>query len=640
MALNDREKLNRIEEMKRKLFTKSYQTKMEHRDGFSHRPVLDVPSSWGVKEKAVDIKNKLFSQKTSMFKKFFIFSLIFFMMSIGYAIFTFLAGGNTVSNENIDISVLSNAFTAGGEELSLIVEIKNKNNASLDLSDLVVEYPKSSDGAVNTERIRESLGTIPAGAIKSENIKVTLFGEQGSTRTIKFSLEYRVGGSNAIFVKEKTYDVSISSTPVNISVDSPLEVSPNQDLTLNIKTSLNSTNVAPKMLLRVDYPPGFQFVSANPTPSFGNSVWNLGDLAPGSSHDVSITGKMVDVSDGEQKAFRIYTGSQSDNENSSIGVVFNSTTQTITIKKAFIEAKLFINGAYQREYAIDSKTPIEGAIHWSNNLNSKVNNLEISAKISGNALSRKSVAVDQGVYNSSTDTITWNSTSLSQFKEIGPGESGSVSFSFSTVPLFGGSGMLSQPSVNMEVSISGIQALEGDAVQNLNNSESKIVRIISDVGFLNKALYYSGPFKNTGPIPPKAENQTTYTIVWSLSNTSNNISKAQVISTLPPWVRFIGTVSPDSEDLTYNSNSKQIIWNIGNLPRGTGIAGPARQVSFQLAFTPSLSQLGTVPVIINDAVLTGHDDFANVDVRVNKTSLDTRLGEDSSFPPSGDRVVE
>src|SRR5258708_26380606 len=583
MALNDREKLNRIEEMKRKLFTKSYQTKMEHRDGFSHRPVLDVPSSWGVKEKAVDIKNKLFSQKTSMFKKFFIFSLIFFMMSIGYAIFTFLAGGNTVSNENIDISVLSNAFTAGGDELSLIVEIKNKNNASLDLSDLVVEYPKSSDGAVNTERIRESLGTIPAGAIKSENIKVTLFGEQGSTRTIKFSLEYRVGGSNAIFVKEKTYDVSISSTPVNISVDSPLEVSPNQDLTLNIKTSLNSTNVAPKMLLRVDYPPGFQFVSANPTPSFGNSVWNLGDLAPGSSHDVSITGKMVDVSDGEQKAFRIYTGSQSDNENSSIGVVFNSTTQTITIKKAFIEAKLFINGAYQREYAIDSKTPIEGAIHWSNNLNSKVNNLEISAKISGNALSRKSVAVDQGVYNSSTDTITWNSTSLSQFKEIGPGESGSVSFSFSTVPLFGGSGMLSQPSVNMEVSISGIQALEGDAVQNLNNSESKIVRIISDVGFLNKALYYSGPFKNTGPIPPKAENQTTYTIVWSLSNTSNNISKAQVISTLPPWVRFIGTVSPDSEDLTYNSNSKQIIWNIGNLPRGTGIAGPARQVSFQLA---------------------------------------------------------
>ena len=97
----------------------------------------------------------------------------------------FFSGGNTVSNDNIDISIIGNTFTAGGEDLPLVIEITNRNNSSLDLVDLVVEYPKSSSASSSddTERMRESLGTIPAGGIRSENLKVVLFGEQGSVRT-------------------------------------------------------------------------------------------------------------------------------------------------------------------------------------------------------------------------------------------------------------------------------------------------------------------------------------------------------------------------------------------------------------------------------------------------------------------------
>ncbi|MFZ3015565.1 MAG: hypothetical protein WA101_01360, partial [Minisyncoccia bacterium] len=86
--------------------------------------------------------------------------------------------------------------------------------------------------------------------------------------------------------------------------------------------------------------------------------------------------------------------------------------------------------------------------------------------------------------------------------------------------------------------------------------------------------------------------------------------------------------------------TKEIVWNVGGIPRGTGITETGREVSFQVGFTPSLSQVATTPVLVNDAILTGHDDFANVDVRVNKASLNTRLSNDSLFPPNGDRVTE
>jgi len=641
--LDDMNKLNRLEELKNKLFNKNYQTKIEHRDVFSSLPKNEIMDSWKTKEKIESEAQEKFFMKTSRFKKFFIFSIIFFVLTLGYAAYVFFAGGNTVSNDNIDISILGNNFTAGGEELPLIVGIVNRNNSALDLVDLVVEYPKGSatDLSSDTEHLRMSLGTIPAGAVRNENFKVILFGEQGSIIPIKISVEYRVAGSNAIFVKEKPYEVTVSSTPINLSVDAPLTISPNQDITLNVKATLNATKAVPKILVKVDYPPGFNFTSSVPVPSFGNNVWNLGDIAPGAEHVISITGKMVDVFDGEEKTFNISSGSQSGVDNSTIDVIFNSIKSIVAIKKPFIEANLFVNGVSQREYAVDAKTPINAEINYVNNLDTKVDDLQIKAKISGNAFDRKTISVQQGFYDSANDTITWDKNSQSQLKEINPGDSSSVNFSVSPLSLFSvDGGMLTDPSINIEVSISGSQAVEGSVINELDNSTSALVRIISDIGFSGKALYYSGPFANSGPIPPKVEQSTTYTIVWTLSNTANSISNAQINATLPAWVNFIGSIFPKDENLTYNAFTKEIIWKIDRIPKGSGITSPAPTVSFQVSLKPSLSQVGTTPIIINDAILTGHDDFANVNVTVKKIKLNTRLDNDLLFPKNGSVVVQ
>ena len=129
MPPNDRNKLNRIEELKNKLFSKNYQTKIERRDILAHLYKNEDLDSWGTKEKVESGAEEEFFMKTSRFKKFFIFSIVFFVLTLGYASYVFFAGGNTVSNDNIDISILGNNFTAGGQELPLIVGIVNRNNS-------------------------------------------------------------------------------------------------------------------------------------------------------------------------------------------------------------------------------------------------------------------------------------------------------------------------------------------------------------------------------------------------------------------------------------------------------------------------------------------------------------------------------
>ena len=506
--LSEKDKLNRVEELKRRLYSKNYRPEVDrvgHFSNFTHKEVTD---HWRKKEDTGLLIPEKINLKASAFKKFFIFSIIFFILSALYASYMFFLKGNTVSNDQIEISVLGNTFTAGGEELSLQIEVVNKNALDLELADLVVEYPKGSSGenADDKERVRHSLGSISSGGMKNENVKIILFGEQGSTQPIKIYLEYRLEGSNAIFVKEKDYAVSINSAPVNIVVESPSEISSNQEMSLNVKINLNASRPASKMLVRVDYPLGFQFTKATPAPSFSDNVWNLGDLPPGSERSISISGKMLDVSDGEEKVFRVTSGSQSITDKTVIGVVFNSYAHAVVVSKPFLEAKLYINGLYQKDYAVNAKKTVSAQIEWANNLDTKINNLKITAKITGNALDKKSIMPDEGFYNSSINTITWDKNSKQEFAEVQKGQGGTVQFKFSPSSFYSGTGgNLAEPVINIDVSVSAKEPLEGNVSKDLNNSESKIIRIISDTGFAAKALYYSGPFSNSGPVPPKVE---------------------------------------------------------------------------------------------------------------------------------------
>lgn len=623
MLEDNKNGLEKVEEMKRKLFSRSYETRIEDREGFVFFKKEKVPENWD----HTDLGNEKSKNdnRSPFFKNFFIFSIIFFICTLGYLFFTFFVGKNDVSNENIEIAVLGNTFTGGGEELPLIIEITNKNSAALELADLVIEYPKGStlNSTGDIERLRQSLGVIPAGSIKNENMKVVLFGERGSIHEIKISLEYRLEGSNAIFVKDKLYKVTINSTPINLSVDAPTEITPNQDLTIIVKATLNDTKPSSDLVLKLDYPFGFEFASAEPSPSVGNNVWNLGDLPAGAEREIVIKGQMVDVYDGESKIFHVFTGPEQKGDKGEVAVVFNSLAHNILIKKPFIEAKLFVNADYQREYSVDTKKAIVGSIRWVNNLDTQINDLEIKARFSGNAFDWKKIDIEKGFYDSNNTSIVWDKNNEENFAVVKPFDSGIVGFSLEPFSVFSPTtgNLLVDPIMNIEISISGKQATGGNTLRTVESVEVKTIKIVSDVSMLSKLEYSKAPFVNTGPLPPKAEKETTYTVTWSIANTANNVSKVKVVATLPPRVNFKNLIFPKNEDITFNSSTREVVWNVGNLTRGAGIISSLREASFQVSYTPSLSEVGLSPVLVNQATLTGHDDFANVDINLTKASL-------------------
>lgn len=637
--LNEGNEVHNLDNVNDRLYRRDLAGRVfRHIDSLHAKPV-PTPKEWEDTTMPKEPKNKI-RLHHSFFRKFFFFSLGFALLAIVFAVVMFFSGGNTVSNANIDINVLGNSFAGGGEELPLQVEVVNKNASALELSDLFIEYDKGGDAGSGASHVRDlnSLGTIDAGKTATKSFFVTLYGEEGSIKNVDFTLQYRLHGSNAIFVKKATFPVTINSAPVALSVDGPKSISPNQELTFTIKTISNSKNTLSGMLLHVDYPTGFHFEKSVPEANSFDNVWVLGDLAPGAERDIVVTGTVYGQ-DGEDRAFHIYTGAASATDTTKIGVTYNSLLETVSLVKPFLAARITINGSTADVTPVSGGGMVNVSVTYANNLPARITSASISVEISGNAFDPSSVVVPKGFYDSSKKTITWNQNTDSDLASIEPSDQGVLNFSFKVLPLFGAGSIIAKPSVKLSASITGKQPDQGGAVNTVSNFEEKTAVVNSDLGFSAGASYAAGPFSNTGPIPPRANQPTTYTITWTLTNSANALTDGIATASLPPYVSWVGTILPATEPLEYDATTSTIRWRFGQVPAGAGITGAARKVSFQVSLTPSVSQVGSIPKLVLDTAVSAKDSFTGEAVNVSRGAISTELRNDPGFPPDGQVVT-
>ena len=637
----DKNKTNKLEDINRRLYSRDESLIRRRKERPLSKFSYGVETQWAPSAKASAGQGR--RTGISAFKKFFIFSLIVFVGALVFAAFKFGTGSNTFSAENLTFNISVNPFVQSGEETDFGVEIENKNATGIEISNLTVEYQKGQSlegesGPVSLERKKIDMESIASYSSAFGSTRITLFGDQGSRRNIKVSLEYRTSGSSAIFIKEFLQEVLITSAPITITASLPEEINPGQEISANIKITSNSAAVSKNMLLKVLYPFGFQFKESNPEPFSGDSIWFLGDLAPGAEKTITIKGiVMGDI--GEQRIFRILAGEQDKNNQSEIGVLYASTLSTVSLASPSLGIKLIIAGKDQETYAVASQSKVQADINWSNNLPTKMEDLEITAHITGNALNKNSIAPESGLYNHLTDTIIWNKTTIPSLASIGPGDEGTVSFAFTPVSTAGGS-LLSNPSIAILVSVRGNKLKDDNSLEPVSNSDrQKTVKIISNLQVSAKALYSDGPIANTGPLPPSAGAETTYTIVWTVTNSNNDVEKAEVRAKLAPFaVKWTGKWEPSGEDVVFNEVTKEIVWRLGRIARSTGIGSDPREVAFQIALEPFFSQVGTTPTLLGETVLTGEDSFAGVMLKNSRGSLNTRISSDSKYK-SGDEIV-
>lgn len=563
-------------------------------------------------------------------------AILFFIGAVAFFIyfFTFGAGNSGASASNIGIVITGPSSIAGGEVTELQIAITNRNSVPLSLATLTVTYPPGtrspSDFTTPQLTYPIDLGTIEPGETKEGTVKAVLSGTEGEQSDVKAELDYHLGGSNAIFTATSDYGFTFSSSPLSIAVTGDSQAISGQPLSMTIAVASNATEPINDVLLSAAFPFGFQMTSSAPN-VIAAGLWKLGTLDPGQTQTVTVTGVLTGNT-GDDRVFNFTTGTRTNVASSSIDVPLGASPFSVSISQPFMGLSILVNNASTTPSVVTPGQKVTVTIKYQNNLSTSITNAVIVAKLSGFEIDGSTVSSSDGFYRSNDNTVLWNNTTTNgDLALLAPGASGQLTFSF-TAPSSDVLKNTPNPSIGISINAAGNRVDQSGVPQNLESAATAKIAIASNVALTANGLYYSSPYGSVGPLPPQAGVETTYAMVLTLTNTTNQIDDAVVTATLPPYVRSTGKQSPSSEDLKFNLDTGTVTWNVGTVAPDVGTNGvQPRQVAFEVGFTPSTSQIGQTPVLLQNIQLSGTDDSTGQSVTLSTPDVTTNLLGDTGF---------
>ncbi|MDP4020854.1 MAG: hypothetical protein Q8P58_02330, partial [Candidatus Adlerbacteria bacterium] len=289
--------------------------------------------------------------------------------------------------------------------------------------------------------------------------------------------------------------------------------------------------------------------------------------------------------------------------------------------RPFIAGGITVEGQSGKNITVSAGSRINGTVSWQNNLTEPVSDVQIVLRFTGPALDPDSIQGQGGFFQSAEDSIVWSKDENSELESVAPGASGTFQFSFLTRSPGEGGVLITNPIIDLNLTVRAVRETGGQDVV-LSAASSKVT-VASALSLSTQTLHFSGPFTNSGPMPPRAESSTTYTVLWTVKNSANAVGNGLVSATLPVYVDFIAAEA--GSGVTYDEGSRTVTWNLGEVKAGAGYTLPARTGAFQVEIEPSTSQVGQSPALTSAPVLTGQDRFAGVNLEASGEPATTKL---------------
>ncbi len=556
-------------------------------------------------------------KKISFAFAFLIGSAAFFVIAGAITAAILFLGARSVGSENVTISTEGSPFAAGGgEDVPISIVIRNANPTPITDAFLSLQFPDGTTAATNTsvtlQNWHESLGTLAAGETVRRTVHASFFGGENQKVAIPITLEYKTENSNATFMKKSAYNLTIATSPVGLTLTTLSEIASGQPLTFSILVRSNAQAPLANVAVRASFPSGFSMKSSEPAAADG-TLFVLGALNPGEEREVRVTGTLIGT-EGEERIFRFSVGGLAGEGANTFAVSYLTKDAPVSIKKPFFSVDLAMNhDSASPSLTVRAGEQVTGVLTWTNELATGIQDGRVTVALSGSALGDRVDTVN-GFYSSKDKTILFSKDTAPGLALLKPGDTGNGSFTFSTKPA-SALASLQSPTITVSVSVSGRRVGETGVPETVNSTIVRTVKVAADLTASARAARTAGPFENSGPIPPVADTETTYTVMLGVANSVNSVANASVSMTIPSYVRYTGQATPG---VKYNEATRTVTWAVGDLA-----ANAKGDAAFQVALTPSASQKGTVPALTSQISVTGFDRFSQKTVQASIPAVTT-----------------
>ncbi len=524
---------------------------------------------------------------------------------------------------------------SAGDEVSFSVAYRNNTEAALREAQIIFSWPEGSvplegsgAAAQGVKKMKADIGTILPGQEKSATFRGRVYGPRDAVKTVSAVFRYVPEGFSSPFEDEKTFSFTIISTPFALNLNVPAQVVSEKELTIKIEFVNQSDARFEDIILKATYPSGFTFISADPAPVEENTVWKLPAVEGRASGVITVKGSFAGAQ-GESKPLFVEIGSLN-TESEFIQYASASSVASIASSALFV----FQTVNDSRDFVANPGSPLRYKVRYKNTTNVQIPNAVIIAKIDEQYIDIRSLSVQWGSFDGRTNSVIWNAVGVPDLAVLDPKAEGEVSFSVNLKPVFLPKSFSDKNlTVSSFVKITSSVPPESLSGLPIESEDTMTVKINTQFSFNEKAYWRDGLIQNTGPLPPRVGERTTYAISWQLSNTINDVSDVEATAVIPPNVEWTGAVSPQDAALTYDPNSGVVSWKPGTVFAGTGLLTPPARVDFQVAFTPALVHTTQMINLISGAQLKAVDTFTGLKIErqvpaVNSDLLNSLKGDE------------
>ncbi len=514
---------------------------------------------------------------------------------------------------NVSVSVAVPQTVQSGGEAVYQITIQNNDSQKLVKQQLELTFPDGmtyESSTPNAQNLSGTLFTVP-DLIPGQNVtiflKTKVTGNVNDQKTLDIKLHYSYNNFNSEFIKAQSSTIRLTASDVTISLQGPQSTSNAQLITYSVNYQNNSQNDIQNARIKMDYPTGFVYASANPTPDLGSDTWNIGTLAKGGSGTIQIQGTFGSAGPGQSMTataeFLIL---------SQDGTFFTQNSSSFTT--GISSLPLLVTQVLQPDNQAGVIKPGDNLtfnVSYQNNSSLAATGVNIEVDLNSKVIDLSSVKAQGGQINNSA--IVWNASGIPQLASLLPNASGQLSFSLKI-----NNPATKDSSKNLTVVSSiKIAATEYGTAFPGNQLTLKV----SSPATVGTALNF-----NSGQLPPQVGKSTTYQVGLSLTNSSNDFSNGVLTAFIPLGSGgFVsGSVNTaEAANVQYDASTGKLTWNFGSLPANTGRFAQAKILTFNLNLNPGSSEVNRSVVLVKDISATAKDLFTGQDVPLSARDIAT-----------------
>lgn len=547
-----------------------------------------------------------------MRKKIIIF-LIILTSLIGIVGFYYW-NSNSYSKEVLKLEILAPGEVEIVEDFEYLVKYKNNGKICLEEPKLIFEYPKHSIVEGNILRKEIILDDIYPGEERTYPFKARLLGREGQSFQAKVALSYQVKNLKARYESNTTFTTIIKSVPLNFDFDLPSKVKSGEKLKFTLNYFSNINYPISNLRCKIEYPSDFEFIESDPQ-SLEKVEWEIpGSLNKAEGGRIEITGK-VRGEIGDEKIFQAELGTWQEGE----FILLKKAVKGVEIIRPALYIVQQINGS--PEYIASPGDLLHYEIFFKNIGEQALIDLPLQVTLSGTAFDLTTLRAPDGEYKTGDNSILWDWRRVGDLQFLDVQRQGKVDFWIKLKDEWEISSSKGEEEIKDKIYLSQVR-------------EEFTTKVNSKLEIIQKGYFEDEVFGNSGPLPPKINQLTTYTIIWQIKNHYNDVQNVKVKATLPENVKLTGNIFPEeeTEKLFVDSESQEIIWHVGKLKTGQGVLAATNNetpnVAFQIAFTPNASQRNQISEIIGQAKIEGEDVWTKEILIETAVNINTTLPDD------------